>query len=68
MNEKNVFEKIKELRTRTGMTAKEVAEKAGTTQSNISNIEACKRPQTTHDMLERILNAMGYEFMITPKL
>lgn len=68
MNEKDIFGKIKELRLRSGMTAKEVAEKANTTQSNISNIEAGKRKQTTYDMLERVLNAMGYEFTITPKL
>lgn len=68
MNEKDIFEVIKELRQRSGMTAKEVAKKANTTQANISNIEAGKRKQTTYDMLERILNAMGYEFNVTPKL
>jgi transcriptional regulator with XRE-family HTH domain len=56
------YEYLKESQ---GMTQKELADRAGTTQSAISRFEAMKHPPT-YDLLIKISRALGDELFISP--
>lgn len=56
------YEYLKESQ---GMTQKELADRAGTTQSAISRFEAMKHPPT-YDFLIKISRALGDELFVSP--
>lgn len=56
----DIYEKIKELRARSGYTARELAERSGVPQSAISLIERGKKPNVSFATLDKLVRAMGY--------
>lgn len=63
-----MFEKLKTLRIKSGMSMVELAEKSGIKQGDISKIERGLKPHVSYMVIERLVNAMGYEFTLNPKL
>lgn len=51
--------KIKEIRTKQGMSQAELAEKSGVSRAIISNLETGKSEQTTIRTLQKIAKALG---------
>ncbi len=51
--------KLAELRRKAGLTRMELAERAGTTQGTIFNLETGKSRRIELDLLERIAEALG---------
>lgn len=52
---------LKELRIRAGLTQAELAEKAGTYQTTVSNLEIGKSRRIELDLLDRLARALGVE-------
>ena len=50
---------LKQLRLRAGLTQEELAEKAGTYQVTISNLEIGKSRRIELDLLDRLAKALG---------
>jgi transcriptional regulator with XRE-family HTH domain len=59
----NICSELKEIRITKGITQKELSQKIGFTQSNISRIEKGKH-NCRIDVLESYAIAMGYEIII----
>lgn len=59
-----MFEKLKTLRLKTGMSMVELAEKSGIKQGDISKIERGLKPNVSYRVIERLVNAMGYRLDI----
>ncbi len=51
--------KLAELRSKAGLSQMELAERAGTTQGTISNLETGKSRRIELDLLDRIAEALG---------
>ena len=57
----DIFQKIKQLRKKNGMTMVELEQKSGIPQSAISKIENGLKPNVSFAVLNKLLKGMGYK-------
>lgn len=60
------FNQLKMLRNMKKLSGRQLSEKCGLSQCNISQIENNKRPGTTVNTVEKILNSMGFRLIVAP--
>lgn len=58
------FNTIKKIRIFKELSGNDLAKKCGISQCNISQIENNKRPGTTVNTVEKILNSMGFRLIV----
>ena len=61
------FNQLKVLRNMKNLSGRQLAEKCGISQANISLIENGKKEGVTLQSVEKILNGMGYRLLVAPQ-
>ena len=59
-----MFEKLRNLRLKSGISMVELAARSGIKQGEISRIERGIKPNVSYRVIERLVKAMGYKIEI----
>jgi transcriptional regulator with XRE-family HTH domain len=59
-----MFEKLRNLRLKRGISMVELAARSGIKQGEISRIERGLKPNVSYRVIERLVKAMGYKIEI----